>query len=107
MSNSNKDRVPLLHSHIKWKFKPNWVRKKLEEKKTLMFAIVQFNNKNLWSLFCICLPLHVVAKHKLEAEMAIFSIVTTTQPPIRTSLILASDNITAKSKVAYLSELGR
>ena len=27
-------------------------------------------------------------------------------PPIRTSLNLASDNITAKSKVAYLSELG-
>ena len=45
-------------------------------------------------------------KPKLEAEMAIFSIITTTQPPIRTSLNLASDNITAKSKVAYLSELG-
>ena len=45
-------------------------------------------------------------KPKLEAEMAIFSIVTTTHPPIRTSLNLASDNITAKSKVAYLSELG-
>ena len=49
-------------------------------------------------------------KPKLEAEMAIFSIVTTThkptQPPIRTSLDLALDNITAKSKVAYLYELG-
>ena len=27
-------------------------------------------------------------------------------PPIRTSLYLASDNVTANSKVAYLSELG-
>ena len=49
-------------------------------------------------------------KSKLEAEMAIFSIVTTTHqdthPPIRTSLNLALDNITTKSKVAYLFELG-
>ena len=44
-------------------------------------------------------------KPKFEADMAIFSIVITIQPPIRTSLNLVSDNITATSKVAYLSDL--
>ena len=47
-------------------------------------------------------------KSKLEAEMAIFQLSLPPShqpihPPIRTSLDLASDNITAKSKVAYLS----
>ena len=43
-------------------------------------------------------------KPKLEAEMAIFSIITTTQPPIRTSLNLALDN--SQKQSTYLSVLG-
>ena len=43
-------------------------------------------------------------KLKIDAEMAIFSIVTTTQhPPIWKSLNLALNNITVKSKVALPS----
>ena len=72
------------------------------------------NPRNLVSLEIPCFPFVFIsylpfcqAKPKLEAEMAVFSIVNTIYPPIRTSLNLASDNITAKSKVAYLSELGQ
>ena len=42
---------------------------------------------------------------QLGAEVVIFPVNPTTQPPTRTSLNLASDKVTAKSKVVYLVEL--
>ena len=67
---------------------------------------LSLNTKAILAFFCQAQP---KPKCKLEAEMAIFSIVTTTHPathpPIRKSLNLASNNITAKIKVANLVEL--
>ena len=42
---------------------------------------------------------------QLGAEVVIFPVNPTTQPPTRTSLNLASDKVTVKSKVVYLVEL--